>query len=283
MRLIGFLKSAAVLFVDYALIRGLTGWEAALTVCGVMALYGWLGEYLALAKDGAIPMEKLRDPEQARLANAREDIIEDVKRVSGIDISALRLSLLPADELNARAYGFRNVAVTRALLASCDDATLCAVLGHEISHVLQADPVFHRLVFANVTLVLAALTLGSFACVSVLWIIFILLCTVGACRGLGGLLLFRGIGKGIKGGFTAAQRLLLFIYQSVMGLIGRSCEYRADSYSCKLGYALQLCYYLTRFARDEASRQKSLREIVYASHPAPSERILRIEQYRTGS
>lgn len=129
MRLIGFLKSAAVLFVDYALIRSLTGWEVALTVCGVMALYGWLGEYLALAKDGAVRLEKLKDPERTRLADAREDIIEDVKRVSGIDISALRLSLIPTDELNAYAYGVRNVAVTRALLASCDDATLCAVLG----------------------------------------------------------------------------------------------------------------------------------------------------------
>ena len=281
--MVGFLKIITVLLVDYALLCSLMGWKAAFIICSLMLLYGWLGEYLALARDSAIPMEKLRDPERTRLANAREDIIEDVKRVSGTDISALRLSLLPADEPNARAYGVRNVAVTRALLASCDDATLCAVLGHEISHVLQADPVFHRLVFANVTLVLAALTLGSFACVSVLWIIFILLCTVGACRGLGGLLLFRGIGKGIRGGFTAAQHLLLFIYRSVMGLIGRSCEYRADSYNCQLGYALQLCYYLTRFARDEAFRQKSLREIVYASHPAPSERILRIEQYRTGS
>lgn len=283
LRWIGILKAAAVLLVDFALMYGLLGWETALFLCGLVALYGWLGEYLALVKDGAIRLERLNVPERTRLAFVRGDVIEDVKRVSGIDISDLRLSLIPSDKLNAYAYGLRNVAMTRALLTSCDDTTLCAVLGHEVSHVLQADAVFHRLIFANVTLALAALTIASFVSVSVLGIIFALLCAFGICRGLGSVLLFQGAGKLVKGVFTAAQHLLLFCYQAVMGLASRHCEFRADSYSCQLGYAPQMCYYLSRFAGSGEPGQRSLQEILYASHPAPDKRILRIEQHSANS
>lgn len=278
MKLKGYLKIVVFLFVFFALGYSILGIEvSALLTLGIV-LYAWLGEYLALLKDGAIRMDHLRDYERNRLSCALENLAEDVYRVSGADISRLRMHVIPSDSVNACAYGFRNIGVTRAMLNNCDDATLCAVLAHEVSHTACMDAVFYRMVFASITILIAGLICLSVASTSVIWIIFAVLCALGLCGGLFSMFLFQGFSKLVKGYFTLLQRVVLFIYQAVMACVSRRCEYRADRYSCDLGYGPQLSYFLQCFVESQQTGPKSLQEVIYASHPATHKRIQRIEQ-----
>lgn len=279
MRLCGVIKITVLLLLDFMLSYSVLGVGTAAILTAGLALCAWLGEYIALLKDGAINLKELNDHERSCLMRAHECLAEDVKRVSGFDIAGLKLHVIPSDNMNAYAYGFHHVAVTRSVLNSCDGTTLCAILGHELSHILRMDAVFHRLIFANITLVIVGLMVGSFISVSFLWILFVLLCAFGICGGFFSMVAFHGISKLMKGTFHALQHLVLFLYQTVMGLVSRGCEFRADAYSCQLGYGPQLTYFLTRFVEGRESRQNSLNEILYASHPATYKRVLRIQQH----
>lgn len=278
MKLGGYLKLIVFLLIFFALSCSILEGEAATLLTLGITLYAWLGEYLALIKDGAIRMDHLRDYERSRISCALENLTEDVQRVSGADISSLRLHVIPSDNINACAYGFRNIGITRAMLNNCDDATLCAVLAHEVSHTFSMDAVFYRLVFAGVTVLIAGLICLSAASASVIWIVFAILCALGLCGGLFSMFLFQGFSKLAKGYFTLIQYAVLFVYQAVMACVSRQCEYRADRYSCELGYGPQLSYYLQRFVESQESGPKSLQEVLYASHPAAYKRIRRIEQ-----
>lgn len=278
MRFLGMVKISAALLADFILLYMGAGVEAALILTAGILLYAWLGEYTSLLKDGAVRLNRLDDYEKGRLMRIKDCLVREVQHVSGRNISGLRFHVVPSDEMNAYAYGLNNVAVTRALLASCDDMTLCSVLGHEISHILNMDAVFHRVVFANVTLLMVCLTLSSFVSISFMWVLFAIFCGFGICGGLFSLLAFRGMSGVVKGIFTMLQYMVLFIYQTVMGLVSRSGEFRADKYSCHLGYGPQLSYFLTRFVEGQEPRKKTLNEILYASHPATYKRVQRIEQ-----
>lgn len=283
MRVHGIMKVATTLLADFVWICLTLGPEAAAAATAGIMLYAWLGEYIALFKNEAIPPDQLDTYERSRLLRIQEYLSEDVRRISGANIAGLKLCVLPSDSMNAYAYGFSHVSITRAMLRSCDDTTLCAVLGHEISHILHMDAVFHRIVFANVTIAVAGLTAASFISVSVLWILFILLCAFGICGGLFSVLVFHGAGKLARGLFTVLQHGVLFAYGTAMGAISRRCEFRADLYSCQLGYGPQLSYFLTRFADGQETRQRTLSEILYASHPSACKRVMRIEQFSTGT
>lgn len=278
MKLNGYLKIAIFLLTLFAFVYCTLGVEAAVLLTLGIVLYAWLGEYLELLKDGAIRMDHLREYERNRLFCALANLSEDVNRVSGADISKLRLHVIPSDNMNARAYGFRNIGVTRAMLNNSDDATLCAVVAHEVSHTFCMDAVFYRLVFASVTILIAGLICLSVASTSVIWIIFAVLCALGLCGGLFSMFLFQGFSKLVKGYFSLLQRAVLFIYQAVMACVSRRCEFRADRYSCQLGYGPQLSYFLQRFVESRETGPKSLQEVIYASHPPTHKRILRIEQ-----
>lgn len=279
MRVLGWLKLILVLVVDFFLINGLLGPELALVITAGLLLYaGWLGEWLGLLQDGAIRLEKLGSMEQSRLLEARASLAEEVQRTCRADLSCVRFYVIPSHEINAFSYGSK-IGITRAALQACDDGTLLAVLGHEASHHLHGDAPFHRLLFANATLLLAGLSIGSFVAISFLWILFLILCAAGVCGGLCSAFLFRGTNSLIKGFFTGLQHVLVFIYQSFMGLVSRRCEYRADRFSCQLGYATQLEYFLSRFVQEQdESRRRSLSELLYSSHPATEKRLARIEQ-----
>lgn len=277
----GIVKNLSILIADFALAHYFLGTELAIALTAGIALYTYLGEYLALLKDRAIRPKHLPSWERSKLTCALANLSEDVQRVSGKNISNLKISVIPSDSINAYAYGFRNIAVTRGLLSNCDDATLCSVLAHEVSHVRNMDPIFSRAMFASVTLMTVALIVLSFFSSAVLWIIFALLCLLGLCGGLFSMFLFQGLSKLVKGCFTLAQRVLIFLYQAIFGLISRRCEYRADRYSCQLGYGPQLSYFLSRFVERQELAPATLHELIYASHPPTGKRIARIEQQNT--
>ena len=281
MRIRGIMKVMAALVVDFVLCYIGTGAVLAAIVTGGIFFYAWIGESIAVFRDRAVSLEHLNDYERLRLVRVKDSLTEDVRRVFGEDISNLKLYVTASDQMNAYAYGFQSVAVTRAVLNSCDDATVCAVLGHEVSHILNMDAVFHRIIFANVMLILGGLIAGSFICMSVIWILFLILCLFGVCTGIFSMLIFHGVRKIVKGTFTAVQYCVVFLYQAVMGLISRRGEFRADWCSCQLGYRSQLRYFLTRFVEGQEPERQSLHEILYATHPPVRKRLQRIEQYRS--
>lgn len=152
-RLFGILKVALVLAIDFAAIYSLfDGPDIASGAVGVIALYVLFGGYLTLLKEGAVSSKKLPTYQRNRLETAKMQLVADVKSVSGTNISGLKLYLVPGDDMNATAYGFNCVSVTRGTFDNTDPITLNAVLGHEISHILHWDAEFNRAVFCSVTL-----------------------------------------------------------------------------------------------------------------------------------
>ena len=279
MRTFGVVKIAVVVFLDFIVLNHILGMDAAFILIAGIALYAWLGEYSALWKDKAIHLKDLPDDERLKLIRVHQRLTEDTKRVSGVDISGIKLHVIPSDDLNAYAYGIQNAAVTRSTLHICDDATLCSVLGHEVSHLLNMDAVFHRLIFANVTLATVGIAIGSFISVSFLWLVFILMCAFGICGGVLSMLVFHGVNNIVKSAFTTLQKFVIVAYQLLMGLVSRSCEVRADKYSCQLRYGSQLSYFLNHFVGGQGQEQRSIHQILYASHPDTEKRVMRIKEY----
>lgn len=273
MRIQALLKIAVALIIDYFLLfQMLDSKYAALCLVGIVS-YALLGEYIALFKHHAIHPSKLDDNTRIRL----EELLHYVADKSGVSLSKHRLWLIPSDEINAYAYGVKNIAITQGALNCCDDGMLCAVLSHEVAHTLNLDAVWHRLIFANITLILASFIVITCVTLTALWLIFILLCVLGICGGVFSLFMFKGINTLVKGYFTSLQYLVITIYQAVMAAISRRSEFRADHFAVELGYGLELKSFLERFVIGTERRQLSLSEVLYATHPPTQTRLLKIE------
>lgn len=275
-RLFGVLKVALVLAADFAAIYSLfEDPYIASAAVGVIALYVLFGGYSALLKEGAVNGKKLPVYQKSRLEAAKAQLAADVKAVSGADISGIRLFLIPGDdEMNAAAYGFNCISVTRGTFDNVDPITLNAVLGHEISHILNWDPEFNRAVFCSVTLLVGALSVLSFAAMAVVFLIFLAL---SCFRSWLGVMAFQGTTKAIGGLFGLLQRGIVMLYRSFLSLVSRHAEYRSDRYSCRLGYGVQLAHFLA-VAEPVSPRQLTLAEAMYRSHPPTPKRIARLEQ-----
>ena len=276
MRVKGIIKVIATLIISYIVIAAIVGIEIATITILLILLYAWIGEYISLLCNRAISMDKLNNYERDKLERIKEIIVRDVKRVSGEDISNLKLHMIPSNQINAMAYGMNNVSFTQNALNSCDEMTLCAILGHEVSHILNFDAVFNRIIFGDITFIIITLMIVSSVSVIFIWCIFLILVLFGICRGVISVFITSNLSRGIKAFFEIVQRGILFIYQVIMGAVSRSREFRADRYSVDLGYGMQLEYFLTRFIDDEY-RQRTLTEILYASHPISYQRIQRIQ------
>ena len=278
-RILAAIKVIFILLIDFVLINYMLNIEIAIIVTIGIMLYAWIGEYIGLFKDKAISLKNLGEYEKTKLLRAYSYLIKDVKRIKKIDISKLKLHVIPSEDIDACCYGSNNIAITRSGPNACDNITIAAVLGHEISHLLNLDAIINRLIFANITLVLAAIGVISFFSISFIWLIFILLCLSHICGNVLSIYIFNGINKILKGIFTLAQHLILFFYQITIGFINRSIEFRCDKFSCQLGYASELNYFLTRFIEGQETYPKSLNKILYSSHPATNKRVIRIENY----
>lgn len=274
-RLLGILKVGAVLAADAAVF-----WElfrdarlAGAAAAGI-GLYVLLGGYLTLWREGAVSWRRLPAAGQTRLERARELLAEEVRRSGGGDGSRLKLYLIPgAGEMNATAYGAGCVSVTQGTLDGTDPVTLVGVLAHEFSHLRHLDPEFNRAVFASVTLVVAALSVASFAVMAVIFLLFL---AGSFFRSWLGLLAFQGAAKATGGLFQLMQRVVVGLYRSVLALVSRRAEYRCDRYACELGYGVQLAHFLS-LAAVEDGRCMSLTEALYRSHPPTEKRIARLE------
>ena len=275
----GLLKLAVIFGVDFFAFYAIGGSRVAVIVSCALLLFTLMGKQVCLLRDGPIGLERLSDSERNRLKNIQEILAEDVRRISGKDISFIKLYVIPSEDMNAYAYGFSSVAITRGTLNACDDATICSVLAHELSHIMHLDAVISRLIFANITLIIVGLMLVSAVSSIFLGLVFLVFCLLGIAGGLGSVLLFHGTNNLAKGLFSGLQYLVIAIYQIAMEIASRGCEYRADLYSCQLGYGNELQYYLLRFIAPQTQRRRTLNELLYASHPDTNNRIRRIKKY----
>lgn len=275
-RLFGIIKVAIVLAIDFVSIYSLfeDPYIASIAV-GVIALYVLFGGYLALLKEGSVSSKKLPAYQRNRLETAKMQLVADVKSVSGANISGLKLYLVPGDDdMNATAYGFNCVSVTRGTFDNADPITLNAVLAHEVSHILNFDAEFNRAVFCSVTLLVGALSVMSFAMMAIIFLIFLVL---SCFRSWLSVMAFQGTTKAIGGLFSLLQRGVVVIYRSLLSLVSRHAEYRSDKYSCMLGYGVQLSHFLA-LTEPNNQRQLTLTEAMYRSHPPTSKRIARLEK-----
>ncbi len=279
MRAKGIIKIILVLLFDFVLFYSIFGSIGAIVGVGIILFGAWIGEYIALIKDNAIALKNSREYERMKLMYSIEMLTENIKEKSAININKLKVHIIPTDQMNAYAYGFQNIGITRGILNACDELTINAVLSHEISHILCLDAVFSRIIFMNITLLIVSLIVLSFMTTSFIWILFFILCLIGICGGVLSVFFFSSFSKLVKGYFNLIQRIILFFYQTIMGLVSRKCEYRADSYAVTLGYALELNYFLSRFVEEQDGRQRTLSDILYATHPATYKRIQRISNF----
>ena len=273
-RFCGILKVALVLALDFVAIYSLfeNPYIASIAV-GVISVYVLFGGYLALLKEGAVISKKLPAFQSNKLEAAKTQLVADVKSVSGANISGLKLYLVPGDNMNATAYGFNCVSVTRGTFDNADPITLNAVLAHEVSHILNFDAEFNRAVFCFVTLLVGALSVMSFAMMAIIFLIFLVL---SCFRSWLGVMAFRGTTKAVGGIFSLLQHGVVMIYRSLLSLASRRAEYRSDKYSCMLGYGVQLSHFLA-IAEPANQRQLTLTEAMYRSHPPTPKRIARLE------
>ena len=273
-RFCGILKVALVLALDFVAIYSLfeNPYITSIAV-GVISVYVLFGGYLALLKEGAVISKKIPAFQRNKLEAAKTQLVADVKSVSGANISGLKLYLAPGDDMNATAYGFNCVSVTRGTFDNADPITLNAVLAHEVSHILNFDAEFNRAVFCSVTLLVGALSVMSFAMMAIIFLIFLVL---SCFRSWLGVMAFRGTTKAVGGIFSLLQRGDVMIYRSLLSLASRRAEYRSDKYSCMLGYGVQLSHFLA-IAEPANQRQLTLTEAMYRSHPPTPKRIARLE------
>ena len=275
-RLPGIVKIITGLTIDFIVIYlSLNSLSAACIITSLVAVYVWLGGYIALLKEGAISHKKAPAYQADRLDAARNQLISDVNSVSDINLSHLKLFIIPGDNgMNATAYGANCVSVTRGILDNVDSITLTAVLGHEASHLIHLDPELNRLVFASVTLITASLSIISAAVAVVIFLAFLILNCFSSYLGV---LAFKGTTKVSKGIFGLIQRCVVMIYRVILGLTSRHAEYRCDRYSFSLGYGIQLAHFLSMADRTEV-KALTLTDAIYRSHPPTYRRIARLEQ-----
>ena len=275
-RLFGILKVTLVLVFDFITVYSLLNeLSIALIVVGAIGLYILFGGYLSLLKEGAISSKKLPTYQRNRFKSASVQLGADIKSTSNVDISRIKLYLVPGDnEMNATAYGLNCVSVTRGTFDNTDPITLNAVLAHEISHILNFDAEFNRAVFCSVTLLIGALSIMSFAVVVIIFLLFFVL---NCFRSWIGVMAFRGTTKAVSGIFSLLQRGIVMMYRFLLSLASRHAEYRCDSFSCKVGYGAQLAHFL---AITETANQRplTLTETMYRSHPPTCKRIARLER-----
>lgn len=267
-----------ILTADFYIAYSVVGVKVAIIVFLSLFLYSfWIGEFIAIKRAKGISLKRVTDIyEREKLNDAWECIMCKVDEHMPLKIKC-RVMLVPVDEINAFAYG-SSVGVTRGAVNCLDETTMCSVLAHELAHVISLDAVISRLLFAHLVIIISALALTNITVYGVVFLIVLLLCFLGMRINLLTYVVTKGVFTAIKKLGNGIQYLVVIVMQSFMSILSRTSEYRADNYACKLGYAYELEYFLERFL-DSRQRQRTLQEVLYATHPPTSKRIARVERF----
>lgn len=100
MRLRGIIKVITTLALSFVIMAIVTGVKMATVSITLIALYAWLGEYIALWRVEAIPEDKLDAYEKSKLQRIKETVAKRIKNKYGEDISNIRLHIMPSDDAN---------------------------------------------------------------------------------------------------------------------------------------------------------------------------------------
>lgn len=206
-RIPGIIKVAAVLALDFfALIAVFNEPGIAAIIVSLIAVYVFIVGNLTVLKEGGIRADNLPECDRMKLNAAKAQIVEDIRTKSSINLSGLKIYLIPGDDdLQATAYGANRISVSEGTLRNADPVTLNAVVSHEASHVLNSDPEFSRAVFCSVSLLVASVSLISAATVVIVFLLFLLL---SLFRSFLGFLAFRGTASIFKGFLVSFKKLL---------------------------------------------------------------------------
>lgn len=275
-KIFGLIRVCILVIINFFVFCSVFKAEWALGITAIIAIIAYLGEYVSLAKDQAIPVQKLDVYYKSKLETAYQLLCEQGKS-TGVDLRYLRLYMVPDERINAYSYGRNHIGVTKGLLA-LDDASIAGVLAHESAHCLAADSFIKRILFCDITLIILGLSIMGFLSTGFLWIAFALLGFLGLCGGFLSIFITGVLSKMIRCFFTGFQHISLFIYQITVGIISRNMEYSADRFAAKMNFANELAFFLNRFSVEDGA-PKTLRGIMYASHPASKKRIKKIEKY----
>ncbi len=191
---------------------GQNGMLIALGIAAVMNFGSYFfSDKIALSMSGAKPISREDGPR----------IYQIVERLAGkANIPVPKIYLIPTDSPNAFATGrnpnHASVAVTRGILAICDDEEIEGVLAHELGHVRNRDILTSAVV---ATLAGAITFIGRM----VFW---------GEMFGMGG-----GGGRDREGGALSALAMMILAPLAAILIqlaISRSREYEADATGARI-------------------------------------------------
>ena len=276
-RTLGAIKVVSVFAVDFCILSlAFDDIIIPTIIIGGILLYVWLGGYLLLFREGAVRCEQLPSQDRIRLETAKQQLVNDVRRVSYSNISRLQLYLIPGDDsMQATAYGANCISISRGMIENADPMTLNAVLAHEVSHILNFDAEFNRALLCSIMVVIAVISIVSATLVVVLFVVFLLL---GAFKSFFGFIAFRGTRSVTGGLFRLLQKGIVILYRTLTAIAIRQEEYRCDQYAYELGYGIQLLQFLSLFSGSDQTPM-TLQDALYRSHPTTEKRIARLEEY----
>ena len=274
-RVFGVFKVAFVIIIDFLYIYYIFHDETiAVLISCVIIVYTLLGGYLALFQENAIYSKKLPNFERLRLENAKRQLTKDVKNLSSIDISGIKIYMIDGDDdIQATAYGAKCISVSKGVINHIDPITLNSILAHEISHIINLDPEFNRAIFITVLLACCSISILLFSTIAVVFIIFVIFSLFNSWVGF---IAFKGIRKILSTISSILQKCIVLIYRTIVSCISRYSEFRADRYSADLGYGIQLLNFLT-YIDSRTTNYISVTEALYRMHPPTTKRILRLE------
>lgn len=157
------LKVVILLAVDFMSIAALfCDFEFAFIATGMIALYAWLGAYLALHKAKAIRIDKLPDYERTILEKVKSELVEDFKNSCSIDISNIKFYTIPScDGIQVTAHGAKCISVSDGALKHACASTLRDEISQELPCVFTMESEFRRAVMASLITLCASIGVMS--------------------------------------------------------------------------------------------------------------------------
>jgi len=231
-----------------------------------------LGEWLMCVIDGVRKVEIYSEASYINPLFA-EVYYEATKKYPKL---SKRIQVYIKDEatINAYAYGGNTIVLTRGALESLDEDQLKGLLAHEFGHLAHGD-----------TRMLLALTIGG-GFFSIFYGVLTLIIRV--LDFFVGFYYVRSILKLFYVVYLLPIKMIRFVlvkiiwlFQTVsallIGLGGRSNQYRADEFACEVGYQEQLLSVLYMLHEMNLVQNASLMERLKASSPHVASRIAKLE------
>ena len=177
--------------------------------------------------------------------------------------------------INAYAYGSNTIVITRGALESFDEEQLKGLLAHEFGHLANGD-----------TRMLLALTIGCgffslfYGLIKLIVRVLNFLIRYNFAKSFLHVihLVYAFVLKMIRFVFVKIMQFMQTISALLIGLGGRSNQYRADEFACEAGYREQLLSALYLLHEMNVVASGSLMERLKSGGPHIASRIARLER-----